>query len=184
MEQQNKNRGQDVKDLDNQAAIEKMKALVKHNSICMFTTNLAELPLQTRPMSAQEVDDEGNFWFLSGKDSNKNFEIKDDKRVQLFFANKGDAEYLSVYGKATIYKERDKIEEAWSPIAKAWFQEGKDDPDLTAIKVTPEDAYYWDTKHNRVVALIKIMAAVVGNRTMDDGVEGRLQTGNRDKPGH
>jgi general stress protein 26 len=167
--------GGEVVHLENEESIRKMQELVRHNNICLFTTELSMIPLQTRPMATQEVDDEGNFWFLSSRQSNKNFEVGDDSRVQLFYANKGDVEFLSVYGHAEIYKDSDKIEQHWTPMAKAWFQEGKSDPDLTVIKVTPEDVYYWDTKSGKAVSLIKIMASVVGNRTMDDGVEGKLK---------
>ncbi|MBT1703683.1 pyridoxamine 5'-phosphate oxidase family protein [Chryseosolibacter indicus] len=167
--------GEDVQHLEHHESIDKLKELVKHNNICLFTTHLTDVPLQTRPMSVQEVDDEGNFWFLSDKDSNKNWEIDEDPRVQLFFSNKGANEYLSVYGHATMYTDRKKVEDIWSPIAKAWFQEGKDDPHISVIKVAPEDAYYWDTKNNKAVSLIKIMASVVGGRTMDDGIEGKMK---------
>lgn len=112
---------------------------------------------------------------LSSRQSDKNFEIGDDARVQLFYANKGDSEFLSIYGKATILDDPKTIEEVWSPIAKAWFQEGKTDPDVTVLKVVPEDAYYWDTKNGKMISLIKIMASVVGGRTMDGGVEGTLK---------
>jgi len=37
-------------------------------------------------MAVQEVDESGNIWFLSGADSNKNFEIKQDEEVQLLFS--------------------------------------------------------------------------------------------------
>jgi general stress protein 26 len=170
-----KNESQEVQHLEHHASIEKFKELVKHNSICLFTTHLTEVPLQTRPMSVQEVDDEGNFWFLSPADSNKNWEVDKDPRVQLFFANKGDYEFLSVYGKATLLNDKQKIEEVWSPVAKAWFQGGKNDPNISVIKVTPEDSYYWDTKNNKAVSLMKIMASVVAGRTMDDGIEGKMK---------
>lgn len=170
-----KNEDEDVQHLEHSEAIEKIKELVKHNGICLFTTHLTEVPLQTRPMSVQEVDDDGNFWFLSAKDSNKNWEINEDPRVQLFFANTGSSEFLSVYGHASMYTDRQRIEDIWSPVAKAWFQQGKDDPNISVIKVSPEDAYYWDTKNNKAVSLIKIMASVVGGRTMDDGVEGKMK---------
>ncbi|MDQ2693096.1 MAG: pyridoxamine 5'-phosphate oxidase family protein, partial [Chloroflexota bacterium] len=29
---------------------------------------------------------------------------------------------------------------------ETWFTEGKDDPRVAAIKVTPTGGYYWDTK--------------------------------------
>jgi general stress protein 26 len=169
-----KNEKQEIENLGRRDAIEKMQEIVKHDPICLFTTSLTNLPLQTRPMSVQKVCDQGNFWFLSLKDSQHNEEIKNDRRVQLFFTNKSDSEFMTIYGSASISTDKTKIEEIWSPIAKAWFTEGKDDPRITVIKVTPEDGFYWDTKNGRTVSLIKIMAAAVVGRTMDDGVEGQL----------
>lgn len=156
-------------------AIEKMKELVGHNAICMLTSSVDEVPLQTRPMTTQEVDDEGNFWFLSPKDSHKNYEIRSDSRVQLLFANTSASEYLTVYGTATVITDRKKIEELWSPMAKAWFHEGKDDPNVSLIKVSPEDAYYWEPKQNKMVTLFKMAAAAVAGKDMDIGRQGSLQ---------
>jgi general stress protein 26 len=165
----------EIHDLSHREAIEKIQLLTKHNKICMFTTHLTEVPFQTRPMSVQEVDDDGNLWFLSGADSRKNWDISEDARVQLVFANQSDYEFLSIFGHAEEFKDRDKIEQIWNPIAKAWFKEGKDDPNITAIRVTPEDAYYWDTKSNKAVALLKIVTSVFTGKTMDDGEEGTLR---------
>ena len=162
-------------DLSSKQAVEKMKELVKHNRICFFTTDLGQQPLQTRPMSVQEVDEEGNFWFLSGRTSHKNLEIGSDPRVQLLFANQGDSEFLSVYGEAKVYADAETIEEIWNPIAKVWFPEGKYDPEITVIKVSTMDAYYWDTKHSKMVALVKMAAALVSGTTMDDGQQGTLR---------
>ncbi|NOT76328.1 MAG: pyridoxamine 5'-phosphate oxidase family protein [Cyclobacteriaceae bacterium] len=161
-------------DLSREDAIDKLKELVKHNSMCMFTTKLEELPLHSRPMSVAKVCDQGNLWFLSPGDSNKNMNISEDSRVQLFSTNASDSEFLTVYGNATISRDKKKIEELWSPLAKAWFTQGKDDPRITVIKVTPEDAHYWDTKNGKMVSLVKIVAAAAIGHTMDGGVEGSL----------
>ena len=159
-----------------QEAIDKMKELVGHNAICMFTSSVDEVPLQTRPMTTQEVDDQGNFWFLSPKDSHKNYEIRSDARVQLLFANTSESEYLTVYGTATVLDDRKKIEEMWSPMAKAWFHEGKDDPNLSLIKVSPEHAYYWEPKQSKMVTLFKMAAAAVSGKEMEIGRQGKLDT--------
>jgi general stress protein 26 len=158
----------------NDEAIEKLKELATKEITCLFTTNLGELPLTARPMATQQVDDQGNLWFLSRDDSDKNSEIQGDNRVQLFYSNKGNAEFLSVYGRASISKDRQKIEELWTPIAKAWFEDGKDDTAISVIKVIPEDVYYWDTKYNKVITLMKIAASAVTGKNMDDGLEGKL----------
>ena len=168
-----KNKGE-IQNLDHQAAIDKFKELVKHNPVCLFTTDLSKTPLQTRPMSTQKVCDQGNFWFLSDRDSDKNQEISNESEVQLFFSNTGDSEYLTVFGEATISEDKKKIEELWTPIAKAWFTEGKDDPRISVIKVTPKDAFYWDTKSGKMISMIKIAASVLAGKTMDNGVEGSL----------
>ncbi|MBA2562454.1 MAG: pyridoxamine 5'-phosphate oxidase family protein [Chitinophagaceae bacterium] len=155
-------------------AIAKIKELVSAADICMFTTALTQLPLSTRPMSTQQTDSEGNLWFFSEKESDKNEHIQVDNRVQLFYTNKSSSEFLSIYGTAEIFTDKQKIEELWTPIVKTWFQQGKDDPSITIIKVVPQDAYYWDTKHNKLVSLIKIITSVAIGKTMDDGVEGKL----------
>lgn len=162
------------KNLINQEAIDKLKELVDHESTCLFTTNLSKVPLNTRPMAVQKVCDQGNFWFLSGSDSEKNSDIKSDSRVQLFFLNTSKYEFLSVYGKATITSDRQKIDELWTDIAKAWFEQGKDDPRVTVIKVEPEEGYYWDTKNGKLISMLKIAASAVIGKTLQEGVEGTI----------
>lgn len=165
-----------TRDLSQQDAVKKLKELSEKASTCMFCTNLTNLPFHTRPMSLQECDEDGNLWFISDTASNKNFEIQEDKRVQLLFMNNSDYEYLSVYGEAFIYKDKATIEEKWSPMAKAWFMEGKDDSNVSIIRVAPESCYYWDTKAGKIVSLFSFaIAAVTGKKTNNsDGVEGNL----------
>lgn len=164
-----------AKNLFSQEAIEKLKELSEKARICLFTTELDKLPLTSRPMSLQECDDEGNLWFISSAESNKNFEIREDNRVQLFFMNNSNSEYLSVYGKAHIYRDKATIEDKWSVFANAWF-DGRDDPNVTIIRVAPEDTYYWDTKAGKVVTLLSFAKAIIAGKNTDnsDGVEGQL----------
>ena len=164
----------DTKNLSDAAAIEKIQDIARDADICLFATNLTRLPIAARPMSTQKVDDRGNLWFLSSKSSDHNKDIGNDSRVQLFYSHKGSSEYLSVYGEATILVDPKIAKELWNPIAKTWFVEGVNDPELTIIKVIPSDAYYWDTKNNKTVSLLKIIAGAVTGKTMDDGVKGKI----------
>jgi len=165
----------EVKNLISAEAIDKIKKIAMDADIALFTTNLSKLPLATRPMGTLDVDDEGNLWFLSKNDSDKNHDISHDNQVQLLYSNKGSAEYLSIYGRAQILTDRTKIEEYWTPLAKAWFKEGKDDPTITLLKVTPEDAYYWDTKENKLITLVKIAFSAVTGSNVDGGIEGKIK---------
>lgn len=165
-----------TENLTQKEAIEKLKQLSEKAGTCMFCTDLTTLPITARPMSVRETDEEGNLWFLSSADSHKNFEISEDNRVQLLFMNNTDYEYLSVFGKAFIYKDKSLIEEKWTPIANAWFEDGKEDPKVSVIRVTPDETYYWDTKAGKVVSFLSFAAAAITGKKTDnsDGVEGNL----------
>jgi len=161
-------------DLSQGKAIQKLKDLIKSESICHFCTDLSHSPIRTRPMSTQEVDEDGNIWLMSSKGSQKNEDIVKDSNVQLFYSNTGSYEFLSVFGTASISTDREKIKKLWSPFAKAWFTKGSNDPDITLIKVVPENTYYWDTKSSKMVSLVKMLVSTVTGKTPDDGVEGKL----------
>ncbi len=165
-----------TENLSNTEALEKLKELSEKARICMFCTDLTSIPITVRPMSLQETDTEGNLWFISSDASNKNFQIAEDNRVQLLFMNNSNSEYLSVFGEAFIYKDKSTIEDKWSNIANAWFEEGKDDPKVSIIRVAPHDTYYWDTKAGKLVSLISFAAAAISGTKTDnsDGVEGKL----------
>ena len=163
----------EIKNLDNEEAIVKMKEIVTRNSICMFTTLIDQFPLRTRPMDALDVCDQGNFWFLSVEDSSKNVEIRMDERVQLFFANTPALEYLSVYGKASIETKREKIEELWKPRVNVWFPGGKNDMKITVLKITPQEVFYWSQKSGKMISVLKVIASATGI-VADFSVSGKL----------
>jgi general stress protein 26 len=157
-------------------AVDKIKQLVKKASSCFFCSGITTAKaFSTRPMSVQKTDDEGNLWFLSPSDSKKNAEIAVDPNVQILFQGSPHSDYLSLYGIATISRDKEMIKELWEPILKTWFTEGQDDPRISVIKVQPVEAYYWDTKHGEAVAFLKqIVGAAIG-KTLDDSIEGKIK---------
>lgn len=164
-----------IENLFEEKAIEKLQKLIAETKTCLFCTDLTSLPISTRPMASTKVDDLGNLWFISSSQSNKNFEIKADNRVQLFYTNTNESEFLSIYGNAQIFKDKVIIEKLWSPIAKAWFDEGKKDPNVSVICVKPSDVHYWDNKNGKIISLLKIATQAATGIKMDIGREGDLK---------
>lgn len=163
--------------LFNAQAIEKLKELSEKAKTCMFITKLEDrFPTNSRPMSLQECDKEGNLWFLSSKESGKNMQIEKDNAVQLYFMNSSDYEYLSIVGNAFIYDDKSTIEDKWSVFASAWF-DGKEDPDVSVIRVTPSEVYYWDTKFGKFVTMLNFISVIIAGKKTDnsDGIEGKLK---------
>lgn len=160
--------------LSGTAAIEKIKDITESTGTCFFSTRV-HADTKSRPMALQDVDAEGNLWFLSDVNSDKNHEITSDSDVELYFMNNSKYEYMFIKGKATQSQDKALIEKYWNNFANAWF-DGKDDPNISVIKVTPNDGYYYQTKENKLIAMSKmIFAAITGSSIEDGGVEGKLK---------
>lgn len=164
------------KDLQGTEAGKKIKALATKSETCFFCTSITTgKPFEVRPMSAQKIDENGNFWFLSSNDSFKNEQIEKDPNVQLLFQGSPHSDFLNINGRASISTDKELIKELWQPILKTWFTEGVDDARITVIKVETIDGYYWDNKHGNAIALIKMAAGAVLGKTLDDSIEGGLK---------
>ena len=163
-------------DLVGSAAVGKIKELVDEAKSCFFCTGVATGESNAaRPMSVRKVDEAGNLWFLSADDSHKNQELAMDASVKLFFQGSAHSDFMELNGVANVCRDRQIIDDLWEPVIKTWFTEGKDDPRITVIKVTPIDGYYWDTKHGTAVAGIKMMVGAALGKTLDDSIEGKLK---------
>jgi general stress protein 26 len=165
----------EIKNLHNKEAIDKLKELVDDINVCLFSTNLSiDDGATCRPMGVQKVCDEGNIWFYSDINSDKNREIKQDNKVQLFFSHPDKNSYMVVNGIAEIILDKKIIEDLWNPMAKIWFKDGKDDPNLSVVKVAPTSAYYWDMEGNKMINIFKMVASVVTGSKPVLGTQGEL----------
>jgi general stress protein 26 len=162
------------KNLQQDEGLEKFKKLVNDIKVCMFITNNRESN-HTRPMATIEVENDGSLWFFSDMRSVKMEEVSSDNIVHLVYAHPGKESYIDVWGKATIVTDKQTIVDKWSPIVKAWFPDGIDDPHLGLLKVQPTAIYYWDAETGKMVQFIKIAASVVSGKTLAGGAEGKIQ---------
>lgn len=150
--------------LTSKEAIKKMTTLVEDIKTAMLLTDLKKQPISAIPMTTKEVDEDGSIWFLSGLNSEHNSNIVKNPQAQLLYSDPSGMEFISIYGMATIITDSERLKDLYSSIDDAWF-EGVDDPNLTAIKITPKEAYYWDTKENKYISLFKMgLAAATGKR--------------------
>ena len=140
----------EVQNLSGKDAIEKLKSIAINTKVCMFCTHLEDQPVATRPMLVQEIDDNGDLWFLSSDVSDKNIEVKIDDKVQLLFSSLKNNEYLSVYGSAYVYTDKKIIEAKSAHSVKAWIPQGNEDPNISLIRIIPGDSYYWDNKRGKL----------------------------------
>ncbi|HEX2606986.1 MAG TPA: pyridoxamine 5'-phosphate oxidase family protein [Flavisolibacter sp.] len=162
------------KNLENKEALEKFIKLVKEINVCMFITNQSENE-HTRPMATIDVEDNGLLWFFTDIRSLKVEEVSTERTVHLTYAHPGKESYLDVWGQASVVTDKNLIKEKWSPIVKAWFPKGVDDPNIALLKIQPNETYYWDAETGKMVQFFKMAAAAITGKQLADGAQGQLK---------
>ena len=132
--------------------LKKVRSLLSKTKIFMMATNLKKIPFSVCPMTLQQMDDQGDLWFFTPRDSDHFRDIEDDNKVQLIASNNKAQQYISIYGNATHIVDAKKVDELWNPMLQAWFS-GKDDPNLALININMESAYYWNNNENKMLSI-------------------------------
>jgi general stress protein 26 len=142
-------------------ALKKLRELVKELQFGMLTTITANGALRSRPMGTQQIEGDESIWFFAAEDSPKVDEIRHDQQVCLAYSSPQKQKYVSISGRARVVKDRQKAQELWTPLAKAWFPGGVDDPKLVLINVPIESAEYWDSPSSKVVQFYGLAKAAI-----------------------
>jgi general stress protein 26 len=128
----------------------KLWSLIKSAKFAMLVTEDGD-HLRGRPMAASQDGFDGTLWFFTPASSHKVAEVKADSRVCVTYAEPSSQDYVSFSGRGTLVQDRAEIDKRWSPLLKAWFPNGKDDPDVALLKVTVDQAEYWDAPNSKIV---------------------------------
>lgn len=110
-----------------------------------------------QPMTAQiEGDEGGPIWFFSASNVDLVQAIGSGESAFLHFAAKGHDLFASVEGRLAIDNDRATIERLWNPFVAAWFEGGKDDPELRLLRFEPGNAQIW-LNENSLFAGVKML---------------------------
>lgn len=154
--------------------VEKLKELTSKCKVSMLGT-FEEMRVHFRPMAHVDVDDMGNLWFFTSMDSEKATQVNNNPNVYLTYACEGESTYLSVEGIASVSNiNRDRMKELFSPMLRAWFPEGLDDPNLALMIVHPLEIDYWTNNENKVLTYFKMLSSAVTGARVQVGEHGKL----------
>jgi len=129
-----------------QEALDTFWSLIEHIDFCMMTTRDAK-SLRSRPMAARIDKTINEFRFLTRLSTHQTDELTANPDANLAFADPAAGNFVSVSGQAYLTQDRRLIDLLWSSDAEAFFDCGKDDPDIAVIRVVPSQAEHWDA-HN------------------------------------
>ena len=151
--------------------IDRAWELMKKIGFAMLVTRDGD-KLRARPMSAHVERDNNAIYFLTDARQHKDDELARHPDINLSFADAGDQKYISVTGTAVVSNDRAKIKELFSMPAKAWW-DSPDDPNIRVLKITPDDAEFWDSPGS-VISYVKMAAAAVSGTRPDLGVNRKV----------
>lgn len=161
--------------LKQQEAIAKLQKMVDKIDVGMLCTYPGTTSyVHAIPMSRQEVDEEGNIWYLFSAESDTFKNLQQNPKVSVLFSHVGDYSFLSIDGLGEISQDKQRIEKYWNKFVEAWFEKGKEDLNIRLLKVKVSDAHYWDTKTNKLVTLFKLATSALSGERIDIGREGDL----------
>ena len=140
--------------------------LIQHMHLAMLTTVNEDGALVSRPMAPMEMASDGSIWFFTSLETAK---VKQLKLLNLSFSDADEGTYVSISGRGEISTDRERINRLWTPMAKPWFPDGPDSPNLCLIKVIPEVAEYWDAPHGKMMRLVAMAASIVTGKPVGVG---------------
>jgi general stress protein 26 len=146
--------------------VQKLGKLIKGIKVAMLTTLEADGSLHGRPMATQDAPFDGTLWFFTRADAPKAEEIRQRPQVNVSYAAHPDQHYVSVSGTAEVVRDREKMKQFWSPLLRAWFPKGLNDPEIALLRVKAE---YWDAPSGTFVLLAGFVKALATGQTYAPG---------------
>lgn len=132
--------------LDGDAAIEKLRGLLKDFPIAfMVTVDRGALTARPIGVVGDHAAFDGTLWFITDKRSRKVAAIERGAETALLFQNDTHGAYLHLSGRAAVVDDRHTLEELYTTLQRTWFPKGLDDPDITLVRFDAATGDYWDS---------------------------------------
>ena len=102
-------------------------------------------------------------------------ELRANPNAQVVAQHENDS-WLSLSGQVEILNDRARVEELWQEPYRAWFPNGKDDPDLRVLAFRAERGEYWDQRgSNKVEYALKVAKAYATGEQPDPGTHSSVR---------
>ena len=125
-----------------------------------------------QPMTAFPEPETGQIWFFTRKDTDLAKEIGDSSKAMFVFQD--DKLQACIGGTLSIDHDPARIEKYWNPVVAAWYPDGKDDPQLTLLRMKCSDAEVWLSDDGVIKFAWEVAAANIRHRTPDMGGRAHL----------
>lgn len=126
-------------------------------------------PRSAVPMTAQlDKEADGAIWFFTTKDS----DLAKLGDVTATFMAKGHDLFARFEGRLQVETDQGKFEQFWNNFVKAWYDGGKEDPNLLFLRMDLGDAEIW----NGDLSLATTAKMMLGKNVREDVQDKQLET--------
>jgi len=136
--------------------------LVDAGSILMLMT-MIDGTHSSRPLTCAGIDGDRISFLVDGTSSWVGAIEGGAGDVHLTMADNRGNDYVAVNGDARLSRERADIDELWSAPAGAYFDGGKDDPNIVVVHVDVREGEYWSSPSGRLGAALSLIRVATSN---------------------
>ena len=145
---------------------ERLRAWIVDAAVTMLTTIDCEKRPATRPMLPLLLDDDSRIHFLTQHSSAKVAQVHTCPDVCIAMACSGGV-YLSLTGKAKVSRDPQLLDQLWRSSYRAWFPDGRHDPEIAVLSVTLDCADVWEAPTSPVTRLFGAARALITHQPFE-----------------
>ena len=155
--------------MNKQEQLDKIQDVIKDVKFAMMSTINSKGDVHAWPMTTSETSlGAKEIWFIGDKTSDVVKDIQDNPKIGLSYASEDEKNYVSVSANAELSSDQAKLDELWSPVYNAFFEHGKEDPNVQLIKVVPHGVECWLSGSSTVNMFKMAAAALQDGKTAED----------------
>jgi general stress protein 26 len=128
-----------------------------------------------QPMAPYVDRDSRCIWFFTSRSSDLVEALGNGAKAHFTVVGEGHDYHACIAGRLTVNNDRRKIDEYWSPVVAAWYEKGKDDPEVTLLQFRPLDAAIWASPSSALRFGWEIAKANLTKSEPDVGVRNHVQ---------
>lgn len=128
------------------------------------------------PMSPMLREDrDGKVWFITADGTDLVNGVATGAQSARFVVADGKAGlWADVDGMLALENDAAVLDELWTPMAAAWFDDGRQDPDVRLLSFTPKKAEASFTEDSAIRFFFEIAKANMTEQTPDAGWQGTI----------
>lgn len=138
--------------------------VLKDFDTAMLVTHSHSVGIHARPMHVAERTADGDIVLATRMDTAKVEEIWADGAAALTFQS--ERKFAVLNGWATVDRDPAQVERLWTAAWKAWFPQGRSDPDLCLIRFETDNGEYWDNAGGNGIRYVLRAVGAIARKSM------------------